>query len=96
MPSYFIDLNYDPTQTQLNPTQINKVEHIFKKLIYPEEYTLYASFGANTEGEQITNLGPVFKRAQDLKTRYSKRVKKIKIVFLKNQKPNCVYLRLLS
>jgi hypothetical protein len=96
MPSYFIDLEYEPQQNKLNQTQANKVEKIFPKLVYPEEYKLYASFGAATEGTQIASLSTVFKRAQDLKTRYGKRVKEIKIVYLKNQKPDCVYLRLLG
>lgn len=96
MPSYFLDLDYEPRQTHLTHMQIKKVEHIFKKLVYPEEYSLYASFGANTKGTEITSLGTIFKRAQDLKTRYGKRVQKIKVVYLKNQKPNCVYLRLLG
>lgn len=95
-PSYFIDLEYDPQQTKLNAAQINKIEKIFPKLVYPEEYRLYASFGANTEGTHMKSLSRVFKRAQDLKSRYGKRVKEIKIVYLKNQKPNCVYLRLLG
>lgn len=96
MPSYFLDLEYRPTQTKLNSMQIKKVERIFKKLVYSDEYTLYASFGANTQGIQITGLRPLFKRAQDLKIRYGTRVKKIKIVYLKNQQPNCVYLRFLG
>lgn len=96
MPSYFIDLEYDPQQTKLNPAQIKKVEKIFPKLVYPEEYRLYASLGAVTEGAQISSLSTVFKRGQDLKARYGLRVKEIKIVYLKNQKPNSVYLRLLG
>lgn len=96
MPSYFIDIEYDPQQIQLNPAQIQKVERIFAKLIYPEEYRLYVSFDAPTQGSQIKQLGNVFKRAEYIKKHYGKRVKEIKIVYLKNQKPNCVYLRLLA
>lgn len=96
MPSYFIDIEYEPQQTKLNPAQLKKIEAIFTKLVYPEEYKMYASFGANTDASQLASLGPVFKRAQDIKARYGKRVKEIKIVYLKNQKPNCVYIRLLA
>jgi hypothetical protein len=96
MPSYFLDLEYDPKQTKLNKVQAKKIENLFPKLVYPEEYKLYASFGANIEGSQIANLAPIFKRAQDIKARYGKRVKEVKIVYLKNQKPDCVYLRLLA
>lgn len=96
MPSFFLDIEYDPQQTKINAAQAKKVEAIFKKLIYPEEYKLYASFGAGTDGSKLSSLGPVLKRAQDIKARYGKKVKDIKIVYLKNQKPDCVYLRLLG
>ena len=96
MPSYFLEMEYDAKQTKLNPTQIKKIEKLFTKLIYPEEYKLYVSFGARTKGSQMADLSKVFKRAQDIKVRYGKRVKQLKIVYLKNQKPNCVYLRLLG
>ncbi|MFA6303018.1 MAG: hypothetical protein WC627_07785 [Legionella sp.] len=96
MPSYFLDIEYNPKQTKLSTAQAKKIDSVFAKLIYPEEYRLYASFGANTNSTHLANLGPIFKRAEDLKKRYGKQVKEIKVVYLKNQKPDCVYLRLLG
>ncbi|PWY55686.1 hypothetical protein DGG96_10355 [Legionella qingyii] len=96
MPSYFIELEYEQGQTNLSPAQVKKVDAMLKKIVYPDEYKIYASFGSSGEKNQVVNLAPVFKRAEDIKSRYSKRVKEIKVAYLKNQKPDCVYIRLLA
>ncbi|KTD04752.1 hypothetical protein OQJ19_07995 [Fluoribacter gormanii] len=96
MPSYFLELEYEQGQTNLSPAQVKKVEAMLKKIVYPDEYKIYASFGSSGEKNQVVNLAPVFKRAEDIKSRYSKRVKEVKVAYLKNQKPDCVYIRLLA
>ena len=96
MPSYFLELDYEPGQIALNKAQINKINSVFKKLIYPEEYKLYVSFGSNGDTNQLANLSPVFKRAQDIKKRYGKKVASIQSAYLKNQRPNCIYLRFMA
>jgi hypothetical protein len=96
MPSYFLELDYAPGQIALNKTQIHKINSVFKKLIYPEEYKLYVSFGSGSDKNQLANLSPIFKRAQDIKRKYENKVGSIQIAYLKNQRPNCIYLRLLA
>ena len=96
MPSYFMELTYEQGQTKLSAEQVKKVETMFKKLVYPDEYQLYATFGSSNTKSQIADLAPLFKRAEDIKKRYSKKVKDVKVAYLKNQKPDCVYLRLLG
>ena len=96
MPSYFLELEYKHDQTRLSDKQIKKIETIFKKLVYPDEYRMYASFGANVANNQMASFSNVFKRAADIKKRYGKRVKEVKVAYLKNQKSDCVYIRLLG
>lgn len=96
MPSYFFELEYEPTQIALNKAQIKKIDSVFKKLVYPEEYKLYVSFGNGFANNGIQNLSPIIKRAEDIKRQYSKKVREIRIVYLKNQKPDCAYFRLLG
>lgn len=96
MASYFIELNYSPGQTDLNPLQINKIDAVFKKLVYPEEYKLYMSFGSGDEQNHYTSVGPMMKRAQDIKLKYGKRVKSVHVAYLKNQKSNVAFLRLIA
>lgn len=96
MASYFIELDYNSDQTALSKAQINKIESVFKKLVYPEEYKLYVSFGADNKNNQFANLTPIFKRAQDLKIKYGDKVKSIRIAYVKNQKSNIAFLRLMA
>ncbi len=96
MASYFMELDYAPNQTTLNKAQINKIESVFNKLIYPEEYKLYVSFGADNADSQLASLAPIFKRAEDIKRNYGGRVKNLQIAYIKNQKSNIAFLRLMS
>lgn len=96
MPSYFLDLEYAQGQTKLSTTQIKKIDTLLKKLDYPDEYRIYASFGANGSKNQVAYLADILKRGDDLKKRYGNKVKKVKIVYLKNQRPDSVYIRLLG
>lgn len=96
MPSYFFELEYEPTQIALTKAQIKKIDSVFKKLIYPEEYKLYVSFGNGYANNGIKNLSPIIKRAENIKRNYSKKVRDIRVVYLKNQKPDCAYFRLLG
>lgn len=96
MPSYFLEIEYQPSQSNLNAVQISKISSLFQKLIYPDEYKLYVSFGASDENHDMADTGLLVKRANDIKKRYAGKVKSIQIAYLKNQKPNSVYLRLLN
>ena len=97
MPSYFLELEYETAQTELSPAQVNKINAMIGKIVYPEEYKLYISFGAGGNKGEVKSLASVFKRAQDIRNKCkNKGVKNIKIVYLKNQKPDCVYLRLIK
>lgn len=96
MASYFIELDYSPEQTTLTKAQVNKIARVFKKLIYPEEYKLYVSFGDGDESSQFSSLGPRFKLAQDIKRKYGNQVKSVQIAYLKNQKPNVAFFRLIA
>jgi hypothetical protein len=96
MPSYFLDLEYSAGQTQLSAAQLQKVDALLKKLDYPDEYKIYASLGAGGSNDQVSNLAPILKRAEDIKKRYSHQVKEVKVAYLKNQKPDSVYIRLLG
>ncbi len=93
--SYFLVLEYQPDQIVLSQAQIKKIDSVFKKLIYSEEYKLYVSFG----GASVDNLAlltPLLKRAQEIKNRYGKRVNGIQIAYLKNQKSNVAFFRLMA
>lgn len=96
MPSYFFELEYESGQIALNKAQINKIDSVFKKLIYSDEYKLYVSFGTGNSGNKLKSLSPIIKRAEDIKRRYSKQVREVHIVYLKNQKLDCAYFRLLG
>ncbi len=96
MPSYFIDLEFDPKQTKLNKVQLAKIDAVFKKLIYPEDYKLYVSFGAAGDDDTIDNIRPILKRAEEIKKKFNGKVKDVQISYLKNQKSNGAYLRLLA
>lgn len=96
MPSYFIDLEYTSGQTKLSAAQSKKIDALLSKLDYPDEYRIYASLGAGSSDNAIPNLAPVFKRANDIKSRYGAKVKEVKVAYLKNQKPDSVYIRLLG
>ena len=91
MPSYYFTINYEPNQIALTKKQEEKMQSVFKKLIYPEEYKLYVSFGASDN-----KLSPVLKRAQCIKTNYAGKLKSIQIAYFKNQTPNSAYFRLIT
>lgn len=95
MPSYFLDLEYEPSQITLNKTQVHKIDSMLRKIVYPEEYKLYISFGVGDDESQLGDLALIYKRARDIKQQCSKKIKNIKIAYLKNQKSDSVYLRLL-
>jgi len=95
MPSYFFVIDYEPSQITLNKMQEKRMEAVFKKLIYPEEYKLYVSFGAD-KNDKLANLGPVLKRAQDIRRKYTGKLKSIQIAYIKNQKPDSAYFRLIT
>lgn len=94
MPSYYFTINYEPNQIALNKKQEKKIEAVFKKLVYPEEYKLYVSFGL--EVDNTSNLSPVLKRAQFIKTSYAAKLKSIQIAYFKNQTPNSAYFRFIT
>jgi hypothetical protein len=92
MPSYYFTINYEPNQIVLNKKQEQKIATVFKKLIYPEEYKLYVSFGAGGDD----NISPALKRAQYIKTTYAGKLKAVQIAYFKNQTPNSAYFRLIT
>lgn len=92
MPNYFFDIEYKAQQIALNKAQEKKMESVFKKLVYPEEYKLYITLGAG----ETANLTPMLKRAQYIKQKYAGKLKAIEIAYIKNQKPNSAYFRLIS
>lgn len=95
MPNYFFDIEYKSKQIALNKAQEQKMESVLKKLVYPEEYKLYISLGAGEHGLS-ENLTPMLKRAQYIKQKYAGKLKAIEIAYIKNQKPNSAYFRLIS
>jgi hypothetical protein len=96
MPSYFLDLEYESFHATLNEMQYHQIDLMLKKILYPDEYKFYISFGVGGSNSQMSNLALVYKRAQDIKHRFGSRIKHIKIAYLKNQKTDTVYLRLLG
>lgn len=95
MASYFFNLDYKPQQESLNKHQKNKIDLALKKLIYPEEYKLYVTLGAG-DGQKMAQLTSVLKRAQNIRKQYAGKVKSIEIAYIKQQKPDSAYFRLIS
>lgn len=95
MPSYYFEMLYEPKQIALNSSQEKKIEAILKKLVYPEEYQLYVSFGTG-QTNNLSHLNPVLKRAEFIKTKYGANFKAVKIAYLKNQTRDSAYFRLIT